>query len=1268
MNKYLIAMLGGTLLLAQTAGAAPARLLGPDATGRPQIKIEEDGKYYIFHSFDGFDAPCDPAFYVEIPKGSDGIRWCRTINRYAKNTTLSDPVPFVATVLNSPIEIEYRVGTSSDIASSQYVGWSPKKTGVSANRIQTWLQSVESRYAVQFQTAPATLAGQVTTSSDMGAMQVAGVAWPAGSVNGEDFSAGSASWYLYYNNKYIALFNHKGGLIALTHTAYGDDMIDPLGRSRISARFGEQRAFLLNVLNGDGIETTFSPETMSATPTIDSADGSLLMQWTMTNNNASVDWLLTSRSSKFQPSGLAGHANVQHTGSTVLNEPRGLYFPLVFGLTTGASKQLYVPAQNSGTVITSRNELEDGAAAELGSIYPSPGWQSQFIAVTTTANDAMLISANDPDQLVKAFSALDLQKPDDQVPDVSAGRTQFTFFTQNGNTKTIDTNGNVTLSPMHGDWAAAATKYRNWAVQQKWGADNISVMKTTAQKDIEPSLAKGVYWWSERVGEPNGLLRPSSFETDAELQKDLIGPTSIGGEVATGFHLAGWWDKAFDTSYPQFNAIEDGTPPTYPYWVKKPTPAPTVAKTWFEAIAAVQLDGSPVVPYINAVGIDMSDAPNDVVDGIKRDAGRQGCTTPVDTSGNGWWSHDFPFMGGSYDLKDGEEVGILRQRNTGVPFSESFGSDCRTFAFADPTLHFWRMVLALNVYDVFNNMGSKGIYLDSFGHANDFYDRQAHPETLDLVDEEFSQSGVPEGRGAWVKVGYRGMGAAAQESTRINSSSPRRFIAAEFFSEVVLPFTDIVMDYHDPKPNELPIIQTTYGDYQLFAGQRPQYKASFVTKKAVVGRSFLWGNQMGLAWHKHYCRFYTFDPIPQASCEDIDSQDLIAYTRTLAQAREAVQDISIGLEWSKAKFIGMRDGVGTGFEYKSISGGRQDDWCYGLLSACPATVPQLRGALWSSAGTDEPDFLVLTNTSGSDKTASFPLPLSWASMNLVHGSADVDGTEITLSGSSVAVFKAVPVTSVNIDGDLLPDATDPDDDNDGVPDSQDKFPRDESASVDADNNGKPDAWNSGCDAECQAGSQLTLDADGDHDGVVNGADNCPAVANATQTDVDSNGVGDICQHGLTVSYFNDSDTNGVDGITALDYKLVPPAVSQRIEPNVNFNYGNGFGPGSGVNADYFSARFTGRLIVPAYTGVYTFCLKGDDGIRLWINNVNLLQNAYWRAMDSETGCGNMFLLAGQSVPIKVEFFDLLEDAIMELKWSWSGHAAEVIPSSSFYAQ
>ena len=50
--------------------------------------------------------------------------------------------------------------------------------------------------------------------------------------------------------------------------------------------------------------------------------------------------------------------------------------------------------------------------------------------------------------------------------------------------------------------------------------------------------------------------------------------------------------------------------------------------------------------------------------------------------------------------------------------------------------------------------------------------------------------------------------------------------------------------------------------------------------------------------------------------------------------------------------------------------------------------------------------------------------------------------------------------------------------------------------------------------------QFSFDPNGDddNDGVVNGVDNCPSVANADQSDVDNNGIGDVCQ---------DTDQDGI---------------------------------------------------------------------------------------------------------------------------------------------
>ena len=73
-------------------------------------------------------------------------------------------------------------------------------------------------------------------------------------------------------------------------------------------------------------------------------------------------------------------------------------------------------------------------------------------------------------------------------------------------------------------------------------------------------------------------------------------------------------------------------------------------------------------------------------------------------------------------------------------------------------------------------------------------------------------------------------------------------------------------------------------------------------------------------------------------------------------------------------------------------------------------------------------------------------------------------------------------TQANFDGDFYGDACDPDDDNDGVGDSVDAFPFDQSESSDSDSDGFGD----------------------------NAADNCPFVWNADQADFDGDGMGDAC--------------------------------------------------------------------------------------------------------------------------------------------------------------
>lgn len=139
-------------------------------------------------------------------------------------------------------------------------------------------------------------------------------------------------------------------------------------------------------------------------------------------------------------------------------------------------------------------------------------------------------------------------------------------------------------------------------------------------------------------------------------------------------------------------------------------------------------------------------------------------------------------------------------------------------------------------------------------------------------------------------------------------------------------------------------------------------------------------------------------------------------------------------------------------------------------------------------------------------------------------------------------------------------------------------------------------------------------------------------------------------HGLTGTFYNGTAFNA--------------AVLARIDANIDFNWGFS-SPASGVNADYFSVRWTGRLAVPV-TGTYEFCVLGDDGIQLSVNDTMLLN--FWLPQDSVTHCATATLNGGQTVPIALNFFDDAEEAIVQLRWSYPGQSSVVVPSSALYAQ
>lgn len=123
--------------------------------------------------------------------------------------------------------------------------------------------------------------------------------------------------------------------------------------------------------------------------------------------------------------------------------------------------------------------------------------------------------------------------------------------------------------------------------------------------------------------------------------------------------------------------------------------------------------------------------------------------------------------------------------------------------------------------------------------------------------------------------------------------------------------------------------------------------------------------------------------------------------------------------------------------------------------------------------------------------------------------------------------------------------------------------------------------------------------------------------------------------------------------------LTGPAALSRIDGTVNFNWGTG-SPGAGVPADVFSARWTGTVI-PQYSQPYTFFTTSDDGVRLWVNGVLLVNN--WTPHGATENSGTITLAANTAYQIKLEYFERRGQAVAKLAWSSASQPKQIVPQA-----
>lgn len=142
--------------------------------------------------------------------------------------------------------------------------------------------------------------------------------------------------------------------------------------------------------------------------------------------------------------------------------------------------------------------------------------------------------------------------------------------------------------------------------------------------------------------------------------------------------------------------------------------------------------------------------------------------------------------------------------------------------------------------------------------------------------------------------------------------------------------------------------------------------------------------------------------------------------------------------------------------------------------------------------------------------------------------------------------------------------------------------------------------------------------------------------------------------GLRGDYYNITNFTGAPTLT-------------RTDPTVDFNWGAG-SPDPLIPVDDFSARWSGQ-VQALDTDTYTFYVNSDDGVRLWVNNQELINS--WILSGNGERSAPMAMTQNTKYPIVMEYYEHQVTAQIHLRWTTTngvnkGVVYEAIPTSQLY--
>jgi hypothetical protein len=136
--------------------------------------------------------------------------------------------------------------------------------------------------------------------------------------------------------------------------------------------------------------------------------------------------------------------------------------------------------------------------------------------------------------------------------------------------------------------------------------------------------------------------------------------------------------------------------------------------------------------------------------------------------------------------------------------------------------------------------------------------------------------------------------------------------------------------------------------------------------------------------------------------------------------------------------------------------------------------------------------------------------------------------------------------------------------------------------------------------------------------------------------------------GLSATYFDNSDFTG--------------ASAQRLDRTIDFDWASN-SPVVEIDPYTYSVRWTGQ-IQPRYSETYTFYTTSNDGVRLWVNGQQLIDD--WNNHPATNNSGQIALEAGKRYDVRLDYYQNYGTALAKLEWGSPSEPRQVVPTSQLY--